>query len=141
MKSKSTYLTGEAILPDGDIRLFSTAKDSKGNLTRPEIYAQISTFKSTHGVDRVKAHFGNYTQVGSTELESLIKSFAKKAPSKVAPAAKVVPAKVVATKAVAKAAPVAPKAVTSKAVVSSEDSDFNELRAAQRAFTFKPTKR
>lgn len=109
--SKATFLTSDAVLPDGDISLFSVIKDPKGNNTRAEVYAQIKELVSTYG-ERAKNHFnefGNYTRTSTEDLLHLLKTFRKTKPSK-------------------KATPVK----TTKTAAKS--SDEQELRAARDAF-------
>ena len=134
----ATFLVAEAQLPDGDIVLFSTVKDPKGNdRSRAEIMGDVKAKIIQYG-DKAKAHFTvgtrNYTQISSADLEKLLKSFRVGSPKAATP---------VATKTVAKAAPVvaAPKAqaptkVATKvaAPISADAKEEAELRATAQTF-------
>lgn len=140
----ATFLVAEAQLPDGDIVLFSTVKDPKGNdRSRAEIMGDVKAKITQYG-DKAKAHFTvgtrNYTQISSSDLETLLKSFRVNGSKAATPVA--APAKA-ATKTVAKAAPVvaAPKAqaptkVATKvaAPVSADAKEEAELRATAQTF-------
>lgn len=120
-RSKATFLTADSLLPDGDISLFSTIKDPKGNLSRNEIYAAIKEHIERDG-EAAKEHFnyyGNYTRTSSEVLEELLEEYAP------------VPVKRATTPAPKKTASAPTK---TKAVQSSTDADDAELIAAQRAF-------
>lgn len=123
-KSKASFLTSDSVLPEGDIFLFSTIKDPKGNVTsRADVYQKIKELKDTYG-DYVKQHFGNYTQVATDKLEKLLKTFSKSEARK--SLAKKPVAKTTATKTVA-------KKVVAKKTVSASKEDL-ELKAAQKSF-------
>lgn len=121
-KSKASFLTSDSVLPAGDISLFSTIKDPKGNAfaTRSDVYEAIKDLKAAYG-DYVKTHFGNYTQVATDRLIQLLKSFSK------AEARKSMVGKKPAVKST-------PKAVVTKKVVTKTSKEDDELRAAQRSF-------
>jgi hypothetical protein len=118
-KSKASYLDGTSVLPDGDISLFSTIKDPKGNAptTRADVYDAIKALKETYG-DYVKTHFGNYTQVATHTLINLLKNFSKSEARKSMGNKKVS----------------STKSVTVKKQVSKEEQELIELRK-----TFKPS--
>jgi hypothetical protein len=120
-KSKASFLTSDSVLPAGDISLFSTIKDPKGNAptSRSDVYEAIKDLKAAYG-DYVKTHFGNYTQVATDTLLQLLKTFSKSEARK-----SLSKGNAKTTKTVAK------KAVT-KTTASKEDL---ELRAAQKSFT------
>jgi hypothetical protein len=124
LKSKAVYSTSDAILPDGDLKLFTTVKDPKGNgkfdgLSRSEIYATIKEFINSDG-DRARNHFsqyGSYTQVASVDLIQLLRSYR---PSK----------SKTTTGAIAMRTPV--KTGASKS--SAQDKDIADLLAAQNSY-------
>ncbi len=82
--SKVSFLTGDAMLPNGDATLFSLAKDPKGNnslkikqLDRKSIYSSIAKHITKDG-QRAKDYFnkyGNYTRTSSEDLEKLLKAY------------------------------------------------------------------
>lgn len=135
LKSKAIFATGDAILPDGDLRLFTTIKDPKGNgkfdeLNRKQIYTIINTFKTLDG-ERAINHFsseGNITQVASWLLIDLIKTYRPSNKSRAAVATILeggnTPAPV---------RPAAPKKTAASSGLT-EDADFAALRAAQASF-------
>jgi len=127
-KSKASFLTSDSVLPDGDISLFSTIKDPKGNApaTRSDVYEAIKDLKAAYG-DYVKQHFGNYTQVATDKLVKLLKTFSK---SEARKSLSKKPAAKTATKTVAKKV-VAKKPVAKSVKISKEDL---ELKAAQKSF-------
>lgn len=78
--TKATFLTAEAILPDGDITLFSTIKNPKGNeVSRKKLYAQIAKFKKRDG-DRAIEYFYGFTTMTNNVLEGKVNLYSKKAP-------------------------------------------------------------
>lgn len=117
-KTKASFMTSDAVLPEGDISLFSVIKDPKGNAptSRADVYAAIKELKDTYG-DYVKQHFGNYTQVATDQLLKLLKSFSKSE----------------ARKSMGKKTPSTTK-VVSKPTVKKQSNEELELRAAQKAF-------
>lgn len=137
LDSKAIYATPEAVLPNGDIRLFSTVKDPKGNTrSRKEIYADVNSFITRDG-DRAKNFFNkdqNFTRVGSDILEKRIEAYGKKyGAGKTSTSPVKASGKTPATKAPAKAksTPVAKK------VSTSEEEENIRMKAAQK--TFHPT--
>lgn len=134
LKTKATYMTGDAVLPDGDLKLFATVKDPKGNnkpdyasFGRKDLYEAIKDFKTSDG-ERAAEHFsqyGNITQVSSSDLVQLLKSYRpSKAKSKTTVGA------------ISMRTPV--KKSSSKSV--NEDTDFKELKAAQASYKPKFTR-
>lgn len=124
-KTRNSLLVPEAIIPNGDISIFATVKDPKGNktdysaYTRKELYEAIKAFKDSDG-NRAVEHFseyGNITQVSSADLIWMLNSYKPKK-------AKVTPVKV--------------KASTS-GKTKTVDTDEVELKAAQRSFAPKLT--
>jgi len=67
----------QAVLPDGDFRVFLMPYESKGGAKRAELYATIRDFIEANE-EKAKAHFNadkNYTTKSSEELEALVKSY------------------------------------------------------------------
>lgn len=71
--NKTTLEHDEAIVPDGDFRLYLMPYKSKaGGAIREQVKVLFAENK-----DAAKAHFGNYTQKKETELEALLATFPK----------------------------------------------------------------
>lgn len=130
--TRSTFLVGDAILPDGDITLISTIKDPKGNTARSEALDKVRSFKQRDGQRAVDyfAHLGNITQVKQNLLEVAIKDYSKKAPLK-KPVNPVKATKKKLPKVVSKKGS---KSSTSKSKKSNLDKETQEARAFQRRF-------
>lgn len=78
--SKASFDTGDALLPDGDITLFTVIRNPKGNeMSRKQLYAQISKFKKRDG-DRAVDYFYGFTTMTNSVLEGKINLYSKKAP-------------------------------------------------------------
>lgn len=135
LKTKAIFMTGDAILPDGDLKLFATVKDPKGNgkpdyasYNRKELYEAIKEFKESDG-QRAATHFGQYgniTQVSSGDLVQLLRSYR---PSKTK-ATSVKSSTKTTTGAISMRTP---KRVNSSKSVN-EDEDFVALKAAQKSY-------
>ena|SRR5688572_22014338 len=126
--SKATFLTPDAILPNGDITLFSVIKNPKGNsikqLDRKSIYNQIKKFVDRDG-QRAKNFFnskGNYTRVTTEELAKLVARYTKKPVTKT---------KATLPKGTTVAASKSKNTPVAKKRVSREEA---EARAAQKSF-------
>jgi hypothetical protein len=135
--SKATFLTGDAILPDGDLRIFSTVKDPKGNkrgdydhYTRAQLYDAVKEFKaaSPKAADHF-SQYGNITQVSSVDLRYLLETYK-------APKAK----HTTTTGALSGSRNITPKRVASSVSVN-DDEDFRALEAAQASFNPRLTRR
>lgn len=69
--TKATFLTNDAMLPDGDIVLFSTIKDPKGNLSRQECYEFIRNCEDPDFFCKDR----NYTNKSTVALVTLIDEY------------------------------------------------------------------
>jgi hypothetical protein len=133
LKSKAIFATDSAILPEGDLRLFTTIKDPKGNgkfddLSRGELYTIIRTIRTVDG-ENADEHFnsyGNITQVSSYILIELLDEYDYTRKSRAA-------VKELLTGNVESVRPAAPKKTAASAGLD-EDPDFAALRAAQSSF-------
>lgn len=80
LKSEAIFATESAMLPDGDLRLFSSIKDPKGNTERQDLYAKIKSLVERDG-ERAKKFFNrneNYTRVSSDNLKRDIATYERK---------------------------------------------------------------
>jgi hypothetical protein len=133
--TKATFLTGDAIIPNGDVTFFTTLKDPKGNLTasksssyktlsRSECYSEIAKFKKRDG-DRAVAYFYGFTTMKTSILEGKIKMYSKKSPALKTKAGKLPPVTKVNASKASKTTKSAPKKV---------NREEAELRAARKSF-------
>jgi len=138
LKSKAIFATEDAILPDGELRLFTTVKDPKGNkkgdydsYSRAGLYDAIKEFKAASPkAAEYFSQYGNITQVSSADLRYLLENYKG---SK----GKTTNTTVGALQGSKKVAPVKVKASQSNA----DDSEFKEIMAAQNSFNPRLTRK